>query len=167
MDLSTKDPLYASCNKARLYSYYTRRAFPNHRAIALDLRLTAPPIQLIATSFRDTKGGAEEAGRLGDRLSSSLCGMPFNQSSRRPELPNRNLARRQCLIFTDRHTKTNWQIFCVRMLCFLTASLCAWFVFIPQFFAKRGYISFVNKKVLLRSILLDFIFVDCLLSTDM
>jgi hypothetical protein len=54
----SQDPMCAACDKKLLYSYYNGRAYPDHRAIAYHhLHLAPPPVEMIATAFRETKSG--------------------------------------------------------------------------------------------------------------
>jgi hypothetical protein len=52
-------PHYAKANKRALYSYYTERAYPGDKALTWEMRLDPPPIDFNATTFRETKGGAD------------------------------------------------------------------------------------------------------------
>jgi hypothetical protein len=55
----SKIPAFQCCNRNNLYGYYTDRAYPDGGAIACHTHLPPPPVELIATAFRETKGGSE------------------------------------------------------------------------------------------------------------
>lgn len=52
-----RDSYYPTLKKRQLYSYLIKRAFPDGGAVSQNLRLQAPPVTLIANTFRETKGG--------------------------------------------------------------------------------------------------------------
>jgi hypothetical protein len=58
---------YQRCDKNLLYSYFSTRAHPDHMQVAYPLVLLQPPVELIATSFRATKGGENERYRSNER----------------------------------------------------------------------------------------------------
>lgn len=53
-------PAYQNSNGNLLYSYYSRRAFPDEMELSYHMRLLQPSVDLIATAFRATKSGADE-----------------------------------------------------------------------------------------------------------
>jgi len=64
-------PYYSQLSKKELYSYYGKRAYPEGRGIAYQLRLRPPPVALVANAFRETKGGQVRGKELDDQGTAS------------------------------------------------------------------------------------------------
>lgn len=57
--VSTAAP-FKNCNKTKLFEYFLGRAYPDERELAYELCILQPPVDLIATAFRPTKGNSKE-----------------------------------------------------------------------------------------------------------
>jgi hypothetical protein len=60
IELISQDVAFRNCNRNLLYSHYTSRAHPDEKQLTYYMTLLQPPVDLIATAFRATKGGTDE-----------------------------------------------------------------------------------------------------------
>jgi hypothetical protein len=60
IELISQDPAFHKCDRNLLHSYFYSRAYPDEKQLAYHMALLQPPVDLIATAFRATKGGADE-----------------------------------------------------------------------------------------------------------